>query len=228
MAYSIINKYISTSLYPLKATYPMTPEYVTIHNTANDATALNEIAYMTSNKEATSYHVAIDDQYAVQAIPFNRNGWHAGDGNGDGNRKSIGIEICYSKTGGPKYQEAEANAVDYIAQLLKQQGWGIDRVKWHRDWSGKNCPHRIFDEGRIQSVKEQIEKRLNELNIPPKEESNVEDKEKNARADKSFQSAQDFVKASGISDGTYPRRQITRQEIWSMLERLNRYLDSKK
>ncbi|MFJ7932917.1 N-acetylmuramoyl-L-alanine amidase family protein [Sporosarcina sp. NPDC096371] len=228
MTYSIINKYISTSLYPLKATYPMTPEYVTLHNTFNDATALNEIAYMTSNKDATSYHVAIDDQYAVQAIPFNRNGWHAGDGNGDGNRKSIGIEICYSKSGGAKYKAAEANAVDYIAHLLKQQGWAIDRVKWHRDWSGKNCPHRIIDEGRMQSVREQIEKRLNELNTPPKEEHNVEDKEKNARADKSFQSAQDFVKASGISDGTYPRRQITRQEVWSMLERLNRYLDGKK
>jgi N-acetylmuramoyl-L-alanine amidase len=228
MAYTIINNYIPASLYPLKATYPMTPEYITIHNTANDATAINEIAYMTRNTVATSYHVAIDDKHAVQAIPFDRNGWHAGDGNGSGNRQSIGIEICYSKSGGSKYSAAEANAIEYIAQLLKQFNWEIDRVKWHRDWSGKNCPHRIFDEGRLQSVQDRIEKRLKELNTPIKEDNNVEDKEKNARADKSFQSGQDFVKVNGISDGTYPRRQITRQEVWAMLERMNRYLANKK
>lgn len=68
MAYIIINKLIPTSLYPLKATYGMTPEYITIHNTANDATAINEIAYMTGNKVATSFHVAIDDKHLYK--PF--------------------------------------------------------------------------------------------------------------------------------------------------------------
>lgn len=168
MAYEIVNKFIPSSLYPLKAPYAMTPQYVTIHNTFNDATALNEIAYMTRNTAATSYHVAIDDKHAVQAIPFSRNAWHCGDGNGPGNRQSIGIEICYSKSGGPKYTAAEANAIEYIAHVLKQYGWGIDRVKWHRDWSGKECPHRIFAEGRAQSVKDRIAKRLAELNNPPK------------------------------------------------------------
>ena len=91
---------------------------------------------------------------------------------GAGNRKSIGIEICYSQSGGPKYVNAEANAVDYIARLLKQYGWGIDRVKWHRDWSGKECPHRIIDEGRMTTVRNAIAKRLAELNTPtpPKED----------------------------------------------------------
>jgi len=39
--------------------------------------------------------------------------------------KSIGIEICYSKSGGVRYGVAEENAVQYIAKLLKQYGWGI-------------------------------------------------------------------------------------------------------
>jgi N-acetylmuramoyl-L-alanine amidase CwlA len=167
MAYEIINKYIPSSLYPLKAPYTMVPEYVTIHNTYNDAPAVNEIAYMTRNSEPVSYHVAIDDKQAIQAIPFNRNAFHAGDGSiGNGNRKSIGIEICYSKSGGPKYVAAEANTIEYVAHLLKQYGWGIDRVKWHRDWSGKKCPHRIIEEGRLQSVKDRIAKRLAELKNP--------------------------------------------------------------
>ncbi|MFJ7936004.1 peptidoglycan-binding protein [Sporosarcina sp. NPDC096371] len=57
---------------------------------------------------------------------------------------------------------------------------------------------------------------------PKKEEEVLEDKE--ARADKSFQTGQDFVKASEISDGTYPRRPITRQEVWAMLELMDRIL----
>ncbi|MFC5587511.1 N-acetylmuramoyl-L-alanine amidase family protein [Sporosarcina soli] len=168
MAYTIVNRYIPTSLYPLKATFPMTPEYITIHNTANDATALNEIAYMTRNTSVVSFHVAIDDIHVVRAIPFDRNAWHAGDGQGKGNRASIGVEICFSQSGGPKYEAAEENAVLYIAHVLKQYGWGIDRVKWHRDWSGKRCPHRILSEGRLQSVKNRIAAKLRELNAPPK------------------------------------------------------------
>lgn len=142
----------------------MTPQWITIHNTANDASALNEIAYMTRNNNATSYHVAIDDKHAVQAIPFSRNAWHCGDGHGNGNRKSIGIEICYSKSGGSRYYAAEENAVEYTAHVLKQYGWGVERVKWHRDWSGKNCPHRMITEGRLDSFKQRVQRKLDELN----------------------------------------------------------------
>lgn len=172
MAYVIVNSYIPTSLYPLKAPFTMVPEYVTIHNTYNDATAANEIAYMTRNNTVVGYHVAIDDKQVVQAIPFTRNAYHAGDGQSKGNRASIGIEICYSKSGGSKYVAAEENTVEYVARFLKQYGWGIDRVKWHRDWSGKKCPHRIIEEGRTQSVKDRIAAKLKELNnpAPPKGE----------------------------------------------------------
>jgi len=111
-------------------------------------------------------NVAIDDKQAVHAIPFSRSAYHAGDGQGKGNRASIGIEICYSKSGGPKYVAAEENTVEYVAHLLKQYGWGINRVKWHRDWSGKNCPHRIIEEGRTLSVKDRFAERLAELNNP--------------------------------------------------------------
>lgn len=164
MAYEIINKFIPTEKYGVKAPYAMTPQYVTIHNTANDATALNEIAYMTRNDNQTSYHVAIDDVHAVQAIPFSRNAWHCGDGQGNGNRKSIGIEICYSKSGGDQYYAAEENAVEYTAYVLKQYGWGVDKVKWHRDWSGKHCPHRMIDEGRLDSFKQRVQAKLDVLN----------------------------------------------------------------
>ena len=65
----------------------------------------------------------------VQGIPENRNAWHAGDGNGGGNRKGIGIEICYSKSGGPRFINAEKLAAKFIAYKLNERSWGIDKVK---------------------------------------------------------------------------------------------------
>ena len=61
--------------------------------------------------------------------------------------KSIGIEICYSRSGGERFEQAERLCAEYTAYLLKQYGWGIDRVRKHQDWSGKYCPHRTLDMG---------------------------------------------------------------------------------
>ncbi len=66
------------SKFRIKAPYAMSPGWLTIHNTANTASARNEISYMNRNNNMTSYHAAIDDKEVVQAIPFNRNAWHAG------------------------------------------------------------------------------------------------------------------------------------------------------
>ena len=133
--------------YSIKCPYDMEPEYITVHNTYNDASAMAEVSYMLGNNTKTSFHVAIDDERIVTALPFNRTGWHSGDGRGDGNMKSIGIEICYSKSGGERFINAEKLCAEYIAYLLTQYGWGIERVKKHQDWSGKYCPHRTLDLG---------------------------------------------------------------------------------
>lgn len=147
MALTIVQMLVPASKYSIKCPYTMEPQYITIHNTACDATAKAEISYMITNNKQTSFHFAVDDTQAVQGLPLNRNGWHAGDGNGKGNRASIGIEISWSLGGGPKFEKAEDNAAYLTAALLKERGWGIDRVKKHQDWSGKYCPHRTLDMG---------------------------------------------------------------------------------
>ena len=134
--------------YNIKCPYEMTPEFIVIHNTANDASAMAEISYMIGNNNKVSYHCAIDNTRIVQGVPFNRNSWNAGDGgNGNGNRKGISLEICYSKSGGEDFEEAEKLAAEYTAYLLKQYGWGIDKVKKHQDFANKYCPHRTLDMG---------------------------------------------------------------------------------
>lgn len=139
---------VPSSKYSIKCPYSMTPEYITVHNTANDASANNEISYMINNDKNTSYHFAVDDKEVVQGLPLNRNGFHAGDGaNGTGNRKTIGIEICYSKSGGDRFIKAEKLAAKFIAQLLDERKWSVAKMKKHQDWSGKYCPHRTLDMG---------------------------------------------------------------------------------
>lgn len=139
---------VDQSKWNIKCPYSMKPEYITVHNTANDASAENEIKYMIGNNNQVSFHYAVDDKEVVQGILTSRNTWHAGDGaNGTGNRKSIAIEICYSKSGGDRFIKAEKKAAELIAELLHSWNLGLDRVKKHQDWNGKYCPHRTLDMG---------------------------------------------------------------------------------
>ena len=191
----------------IKATHPMDPIGVTVHNTANSATARNEGLYMIRNSNYTSYHVAIDDIEAVELVPFNRNAWHAGDGQGRGNRRTIGIEICHS-TGDPtKFQKAEENAAEYIAYVLHQYGWTLKNVYRHQDWSGKYCPHKTMDKG-WQRFLNMIQKNYDEIKGATKVKEKINPNEPSDWAKESWEEA---TKA-GIVDGTRPKDPITREE----------------
>ena len=101
---SIRKNLVDPNKYSIKCPYTMVPSFIVVHNTANDASAENEINYMKNNNNEVSFHYAADDKEVVQGIEENRNAWHAGDGaNGNGNRNGIAIEICYSKSGGDRF-----------------------------------------------------------------------------------------------------------------------------
>ena len=162
----LVRMMVPSAKYGVKCPYAMVPEFLTIHNTANNASALAEISFMIGNWDEVSYHWAVDDVQAIQSIEHNRNGWHSGDGGkGTGNRKSIGIEICHSLTpGNPKYAKSEDNGAKLTAIILHQYGWGIDRIRKHQDWSNKYCPHRILDNGNWEGFKAKVQEYLDELN----------------------------------------------------------------
>ena len=161
----IVKNLVNPSKYSLKCPYTMTPSYITIHNTYNDASAANEIAYMISNNNEVSFHLAVDDEEAIQGIPFDRNSWNAGDGgSGTGNRKSIAIEICYSKSGGERFAKAYANAIEVTAQMMKQFNIPASNIKYHRDWNGKYCPHRLLDCGiTVEKFRELAQAKYDEM-----------------------------------------------------------------
>ena len=200
---------VPASKYKTKCPNTMIPEFIVVHNTANDASAENEIAYMIRNDNQTSFHFAVDDKKVVQGIPENRNAWHAGDGNGPGNRKGLSVEICYSLSGGPRFRDAEIVAARFIAQKLKEKGWGISKVKKHQDFSGKYCPHRTLDMG-WQRFLDMVQKELlGGVTV--------------AAADKNTPSAWaktawDWAKAKGYLDGTRPKDPVTREELAAVLK----------
>jgi N-acetylmuramoyl-L-alanine amidase CwlA len=165
---------VPSSKYSIKCPYSMKPVGIAIHETWNNAPAKNEVSYMISNANQVSFHYAVDDKQAVQGIPLNRNAYHAGDGrNGEGNRKYIAIEICYSKSGGSKYVKARKNAALLAAKLLKKHGWGVDKLRTHQSFSGKYCPHRMLDENYWNTFKLMVKKNLDAMNKPAFEEYQV-------------------------------------------------------
>lgn len=163
----IIKNLVAQSRYNIKCPYTMIAEFIVVHNTANDASAANEIAYMIRNNNKASFHYAVDDKEIIQGVPENRNTWNAGDGRtGNGNRKGLAIEICYSKSGGKRFVAAEKLAAKFIASKLKEKGWGINKVKKHQDFSGKYCPHRTLNMGWTRFLN-MVKAELNLLNKLP-------------------------------------------------------------
>ncbi|MFV0551064.1 MAG: N-acetylmuramoyl-L-alanine amidase family protein [Anaerorhabdus sp.] len=145
----LIEQLINPAKYRLKCPYVLDWEYITIHETGNDQSAQNEINYMQRNNNATGFHIAVDDKVAIIGIPLDRNAWHAGDGaNGTGNRKSIGVEICYQTDyTDDKYYQAWNNAAEVVKWLRKLKNIPIENVVQHNHWNGKDCPKRTRQEG---------------------------------------------------------------------------------
>ena len=143
----------------------MVPLYITIHDTDNDdygADAKRHAQYIKTTDKTDSWHYTVDDTSIYQHLPLDENGWHAGDGPyGQGNRKSIGIEICMN----PECDrtKAEANAAWLVAKLLREVPSLYDypeAVKQHYDWSWKNCPSVIRGAGRWPAFMEAVRKEL--------------------------------------------------------------------
>ena len=125
------------------------PKTLTIHSTGNPrSTARNERSWLTNPanlRPQTGWHVVVDEREAIEAIPLNEVAWHAGDGgSGEGNRFSIGVEICESGN----RAKTLSNAAQVVAKLLEDNGLTMSDIRQHHDWSGKNCP-RILRTGTL-------------------------------------------------------------------------------
>lgn len=143
----------------------MEPTTITIHNTGNpNSTAQNERGWLTNprNQRQASYHIVVDENKAIECLPLNEVAWHAGDGKGNGNMRSIGVEICESG----KYSQTLLNASQLVAKLLYERGWGVERLRRHYDWSRKICPRLMYNSGKWtgwEEFKQMVSKQLSFL-----------------------------------------------------------------
>ena len=170
---TITKNLVSEDKYGIKCPYAMEPVGITVHNTANSASADAEVSYMISNNNEVSYHFAVDENHAVQGLPLNRNAWHCGDGKG--NRKTIAIEICRSTSEDESlFDRAEENAAELIAALCKEYGWTTDDIYTHQHWTGKYCPHKTLDRGWerfVNMVREKLGEDVGEPDDMPSEDN---------------------------------------------------------
>lgn len=121
---------------------------VTIHSTGNPtSTPEGERKWLDNgtNKRDAAWHYVIGEGIVIQAIPESETAWHCGKA--EGNNHSIGIEIVES---GDRLKVLNT-AAEFVADLLKRYGWGIDRLKRHYDWTGKNCPRILIDNTYIKN-----------------------------------------------------------------------------
>lgn len=148
-------------------------KFVTVHQTGNPNRGANAQAHANlqsnGNVRSASWHYQVDDKEAIQSFSHRAQCWHAGDGRGEGNLNSIGIEICINSDG--DYKQAVKNGAKLVAKILKDENLTIDKVKRHYDWSRKNCPAQIMAGRDSIGWNDFIELVKNELNTPVVENS---------------------------------------------------------
>lgn len=114
---------------------------VTIHNTdwisvANGTTPAEQYtrATVNGNMNDVRVHYYVDNTCAWQNLPLTLSGWHAADGSGNGNRRTIAIECIMSSAYSDRDKQSEDNAAKLAAALLKRYNLGIDHLYTHTHW----------------------------------------------------------------------------------------------
>ena len=114
---------------------------VTIHNTDRIKTAAGTTpaeqytrSTVNGNMKDVRVQYYTDSVCSWQNLPLDLSGWHAADGSGNGNRRTIAIECIMNGSGDAEDKKAEDNAARLAAALLRQYGLGIDHLYTHTHW----------------------------------------------------------------------------------------------
>ena len=114
---------------------------VTVHNTdwisvASGTTPAEQYtrATVNGNMKDVRVHYYVDNTCAWQNLPHSLSGWHAADGSGNGNRRTIAIECIMSSAYNATDKKSEDNCARLAAALLKKYNLGIDHLHTHTHW----------------------------------------------------------------------------------------------
>lgn len=114
---------------------------VTVHNTdwitvARGTTPAEQYtrATVNGNMKDVRVHYYVDNVCAWQNLPLSLSGWHAADGSGNGNRRTIAIECIMSSAYNDRDKKSEDNCARLAAALLKKYGLDINHLYTHTHW----------------------------------------------------------------------------------------------
>jgi hypothetical protein len=133
------------------------PRFITIHNTDNTGLGADARAHakyvkgQDAQNRKVSWHYTVDDKRCIKHLPINEKGWHAGSS--EGNKKSIGIEICMNQ--GIDQAAANQRAASLAAILMYDLNISLENVVTHQHWTGKECPRLLLN--NWDQFKEQIQ-----------------------------------------------------------------------
>ena len=141
-----VNEYLLTKHNPNRIDMPSASMEgkiigVTIHNTSWITTASGTTpaeqytrATVNGNMKDVRVHYYVDNTCAWQNLPLNLSGWHAADGSGNGNRRTIAIECIMSSAYNDRDKKSEDNAARLAAALLKKYNLDINHLYTHTHW----------------------------------------------------------------------------------------------
>ena len=141
-----INEYLLTRHNPNRIAMPSASMEgkiigVTVHNTAWITTAAGTTpaeqytrATVNGNMNDVRVHYYVDNTCAWQNLPLSLSGWHAADGSGNGNRRTIAIECIMSSAYNVTDKKSEDNCARLAAALLKKYGLDINHLYTHTHW----------------------------------------------------------------------------------------------
>jgi N-acetylmuramoyl-L-alanine amidase len=145
----------------------MRPTFITIHSTDNrsrSADALHHALAMNKGLRARhnrtrflTWHFTVDDHSIYQTLPTNETGEHA-DYEGQGNRSSIGIEMCVNR--GNDLGSTIDRTAQLTARLMREYDIPLNHVVPHMHWrmirygdgrdlGFKKCPRILLDRGSL-------------------------------------------------------------------------------
>lgn len=141
-----VNEYLLTKHNPNRIDMPSASMEgkiigVTIHNTdwistASGTTPAEQYtrATVNGNMNDVRVHYYVDNTCAWQNLPLNLSGWHAADGSGNGNCRTIAIECIMSSAYNSTDKKSEDNCARLAAALLKKYNLSIDHLYTHTHW----------------------------------------------------------------------------------------------
>ena len=141
-----VNEYLLTKHNPNRIDMPSVSMEgkvigVTVHNTdwisvASGTTPAEQYtrATVNNNMKDVRVHYYVDNVCAWQNLPHSLSGWHAADGSGNGNRRTIAIECIMSSAYNSTNKKSEDNCAKLAAALLKQYGLDINHLYTHTHW----------------------------------------------------------------------------------------------